>query len=44
MAQLITLSHDGDMGPAGTQVWVEDDYKEPAPKPAKKTAAKPDDE
>ena len=41
MAELITLEEDGPLGPAGTQVWVNDpaDAKQ-APKkaPAKKQA------
>ena len=36
MAELITLEEDGPLGPAGTQVWVDD----PADVKPKKTAAK----
>lgn len=42
MAELITLTEDGPLGAAGTQVWVNDPADVEA-KP-KKRAAKPDDE
>lgn len=45
MAKLITLEEDGPLGPAGTQVWVNDDEDEkpkssPRKAQPKKSAAK----
>lgn len=42
MSELVTLTEDGPLGPAGTQVWVDnaEDVKA-KPHPVKKTAAKP---
>lgn len=40
MAELITLEEDGPLGPAGTQVWVDD----PSDAKPKKTAAKKADD
>jgi len=37
MAVLITLDEDGPLGPAGTQVWVDEP---PAPAKPRKTTAK----
>lgn len=40
MAELVTLTEDGPLGKAGTQVWVDEAPPAPsAPKPAKKTPA-----
>lgn len=42
MAELITLAEDGPLGPAGTQVWVDDpEQAKPVPRkaPVKKQQA-----
>lgn len=40
MAELITLTEDGPLGKAGTQVWVNDPVDKPEPKPVPPKAAK----
>lgn len=40
MPELITLTEDGPLGTAGTQVWVNDPDKKPEPEKPKKTPAK----
>lgn len=42
MAKLVTLEEDGDLGPAGTQVWVNDeDVAPPVHKVLHKAAPRP---
>ena len=40
MAKLVTLDKDGPLGPAGTQVWVDDEPTAAEDKPKKAPAKK----
>lgn len=44
MPELVTLTEDGPLGPAGTQVWVDDPADVEKPKKAPKKAAASKDE